>query len=302
MFGCKPSQRVTSPLEKGDHPELDDTDLLGAEGIKQYQSLIGGMQWAVSLSRIDITTAVMTMSGFRVAPRAGHLECAKRIYGYLSKMRHAAIRFCVDEPNYSDLLEQVFDWTYSVYGNVHEPVPKDAPTPLGPYVTFTHYFDANLMHDCLTGQSVTACLHLANKTPIDWYSKKQATVETATYGSEFVAACTCVEQAMDLRTTFRYMGIHIRNHGIMFGDNKSMVDSSVTPHAKLHKRHLALSFHHVHEAIASKIVSFYHIPGNINLANILSKHWGYQQVWHSLRALLFWSGNPSVSMDDSEDA
>ena len=125
---------------------------------------------------------------------------------------------------------------------------------------------------------------------------------TSTYSSEFIAAHTCIKQAMDLCTTFLYMGICIHDHGIMFGNNQSMVDSSITLHAKLHKHHLALSFHHVHEAIVSKIVSFYHIPGDINLANILSKHWGYQQVWHSLRALLFWSGNPTVLMDDTEDA
>ncbi len=74
MFGSKPKQNVTSPLEKGDHPELDMSDELDADGIKNYQSLIGALQWAVSLGRIDITTAVMTMSGFRVAPRKGHLE------------------------------------------------------------------------------------------------------------------------------------------------------------------------------------------------------------------------------------
>ena len=50
-----------------------------------------------------------------------------------------------------------------------------------------------LLHDVLTGRSVTACLHFVNATPIDWFSKKQATVETATYGAEFVAARTCVE-------------------------------------------------------------------------------------------------------------
>ena len=49
------------------------------------------------------------------------------------------------------------------------------------------------MHDIATGKSVTGILHVINKTPFDWYSKKQATVETATYGSEFVSAPTCVE-------------------------------------------------------------------------------------------------------------
>jgi hypothetical protein len=50
----------------------------------------------------------------------------------------------------------------------------------------------------LQGKSVTGILHLVNKTPIDCYSKKQATVETVTYGSEFVVARICVEQIIDL--------------------------------------------------------------------------------------------------------
>ena len=47
--------------------------------------------------------------------------------------------------------------------------------------------DANLNQCLATGKSLTGCLHFVNKTPVDWYSRKQATVETATYGSEFVA-------------------------------------------------------------------------------------------------------------------
>ena len=115
-------------------------------------------------------------------------------------MRHAAIRIRVDEPDYSDIPDFEYDWSRSIYGNVKEYKPSDAPKPLGKYVTLTHYVDANLMHDVTTGRSVTGILHLLNKTPIDWYSKKQATVETATYGSEseFVAARICVEQIVDL--------------------------------------------------------------------------------------------------------
>jgi hypothetical protein len=305
MFGCKPCTRVSSPLEKGDHPEIDTSDLLDEKGIQQYQSLIGAMQWAVSIGRIDITTAVMTLSGFRTAPRIGHLDRARRVYGYLYKMKYAMIRVRTEEPDYSDLPEQDFDWAYSVYGNVREVELTDAPEPLGKYVTLTHYVDANLFHDLITGRSVTGILHLVNKTPIDWYSKKQATVETATYGSEYVAARTCVEQIMDLRLTLRYLGVPIRSRSYMFGDNKTVVESSIRPHAKLHKRHMALSFHRVREAIAAGIVGFYHVDGVLNPADILSKHWGYQQVWKLLRPLLFWPGDTldileleSVKMSD----
>ena len=80
MFGQKPRTNYGSPLEKGDHPECDTTDLLDPEGVTQYQSLVGQLQWAISLGRIDIATAVMTMSSFRSCPRIGHLDRTKRIY------------------------------------------------------------------------------------------------------------------------------------------------------------------------------------------------------------------------------
>jgi hypothetical protein len=53
MFNHK-AKEYTSPLEKGDHLETDTSEELDANGIKMYQSLIGSLQWAVSLGRFDI--------------------------------------------------------------------------------------------------------------------------------------------------------------------------------------------------------------------------------------------------------
>jgi hypothetical protein len=74
----------------------------------------------------------------------------------------------------------------------------DIPEPKGKYVTLSYYFDANLYHNMVTERSVTTILHFLNQTPIDWYSKKQATVKTATFGSEFIAARTTINQIIDL--------------------------------------------------------------------------------------------------------
>ena len=63
--------------------------------------------------------------------------------------------------------------------------------------TFT-FVDANLMHDLTMGRSATGILHLLNQTPIDYFLKRQGQVEMATYGSEFVAARTAIEQIIDL--------------------------------------------------------------------------------------------------------
>jgi hypothetical protein len=63
---------------EGDHPEIGTSELLDERvSNSRYQSLVGAMQWAVSFGRIDITTAVMTLSG--------HLNRAKHVYGYLAK-------------------------------------------------------------------------------------------------------------------------------------------------------------------------------------------------------------------------
>ena len=38
-------------MAENDHPELDTTDELGPEDIKRYQSLIGALQWLITLGR-----------------------------------------------------------------------------------------------------------------------------------------------------------------------------------------------------------------------------------------------------------
>ena len=48
IFGHSP-RHCRGPLDKGDNPELDASPLLDEEGIAQYQSVIGSLQWAVSV-------------------------------------------------------------------------------------------------------------------------------------------------------------------------------------------------------------------------------------------------------------
>ena len=56
--------------------------------------------------------------------------------------------------------------------------------------------------------------------------------------------------------------------------------------------HTALSLQMVRKAAANKIIGFHHIPGESrNPADVLSKHWGYQQAWKLLKPVLFWQGD-----------
>jgi len=200
IFGTWPKP-ATSPLTTGDHPELDTSELLNEDDQQVYQSLIGALQWVIQIGRFDIQTAVMTLSRFCAMPRQGHLDRVKRIHGYLSKMLHATIKIRTDAPDYSNIPVKMYDWEYSCYADAKEEIPLDARKPKGKPVTMTSFFDANLYHNLISGKSVTGILHQLNKTPINWYSKLQSTVETATFGSEYVATRTCTEQIIDLRLT-----------------------------------------------------------------------------------------------------
>ncbi len=297
LFGTAPNRSVTSPLERNDHPELDTSPLLDEDGIRKYQSLIGTLQWTITLGRFDIGTAVMTMSSFRVAPREGHLERLQRICGYLAKMKHAFIRVRTDEPDFSSLPKDEYDWERTVYAGAKEQIPHDIPEPKGKRVLSHTYKDANLYHDVTTGKAVTGVLHFLNQTPVDWYTKKQATVETATYGAEFSAARTAVQQITALRLTLRYLGVPVHGSTYLFGDNESVIKSGSMPHSQLNKRWHGLAYHCTREAVASKMVSLHHIPGAINPSDVLSKHWGYSQVWLMLQGILFWLGDPADLLD-----
>ena len=60
----------------------------------------------------------MSMSQFRLAAKIEHLERMKRLYGYLARTEHFAIRYRTKESDYSHPPKQEYEWTRTVYGNV----------------------------------------------------------------------------------------------------------------------------------------------------------------------------------------
>jgi hypothetical protein len=155
--------------------------------------------------------------------------------------------------------------------------------------------------DVFRDPDYTLCiLHFINNTPIDWYSRAQSTVETATYGSEFVAARIAVDQIIDLSTTLRYFGVPIIGKSLLFGDNESVWKNATVPHSLLKKRRNALSYHRVREAIAAKIIGFNKIDSNDNPAAVLSKQLGYNLAKALLKPVLFWRGDIDI-LSNSDD-
>ena len=77
------------------------------------------------------------------------------------------------------------------------------PEPLSKPVKIMVFCDASHADCLVTLWSMTGILIFVNGTPIRWYSKRQNTVESSTYGSEFVAMRIATEMLLALRTTLR---------------------------------------------------------------------------------------------------
>ena len=112
------------------------------------------------------------------------------------------------------------------YGEVEEPIPPNAPKPLGKAIDLRMFVDSDHVGDKETRRSRTGFLVHVNTALINWYSKKQSTVESCTFGAEFVAMKTGIETTRGIRYKLRMMGVPIDGATHVYGDNMSVIKNS----------------------------------------------------------------------------
>ena len=113
--------------------------------------------------------------------------------------------------------------------------------------------------------------------PIQWYSKRQATVESSTYGSELVVARVATELTMVLRYRLRMLGVPVNGPAMLFGDNQSMITNCTISTNTLKKKHNAIAYHRVREAVAVGVLNLVYVSSQDNVADMLTKPLGPQQ-------------------------
>ncbi|GAX14347.1 hypothetical protein FisN_UnNu047 [Fistulifera solaris] len=259
------------PMPENYRPEEDTTRELTPELATRYQQLIGMLRWACELGRVDILLEVSLLSHHLCLPREGHLEAVYKIFAYLDNHNKSNMVF---DPKVIHLDESAFpktDWKDSIYGEVTEELPPNAPEPLGKPVYMTCFVDANHAGETTTRRSQTGYLIYLNNAPIDWFSKKQNTVESSTFGSEFVAMRIAVEKIRALRYKLRMFGIPIEGPTSVLGDNESVVNSVSKMEARLNKKHNAICFHAVREACAAGWIRVGKEPTATNVADLFTK-------------------------------
>ena len=285
-IGRRLAKNPATPFSSGYRVELDVSPELPAKEINKFQELLGILRWIVELGRVDVLFEVTALSRFMVNPREGHLDQAYRIFAYLKAKQKA---WMIMDPTYVNINYKRFtqvDWT-SFYPDSEELIDEDDPTPLGNAVRMTCFVDADHAGDKVTGRSYTGVVILLNNAPISWICKRQSTIETSTFGSEFLALRDATELIIGLRYKLRAMGIPMDGPCSTFCDNSSVVLSSTRPESRLKKKHNALAFHKVREALAAGINQIAHVVSGENLADIFTKSLSAPKRKSLLGGLLF---------------
>lgn len=262
--------RVETPLSSGYRPELDSTPELDARRLNYYQGLIGVLRWICELGRVDILYSVSIMSSYLASPRKGHLDQVFHIFAYLKKYNRSSMVFNDIVPDFDDAMFNDSDWAES-YPDAREPIPPNAPEARGKSITMTAFVDADHAGCRVTRRSHTGFFVFINKAPILFFSKRQNTVESSTFGSEFVALRLVTDAIEGLRYKLRMMGVSIDGATNVFCDNESVVRNSTAPESTLKKKHNAICYHRVREAQAAGIIRVAHHVGRKNLADIATK-------------------------------
>jgi hypothetical protein len=104
-----------------------------------------------------------------------------------------------------------------------------------------------------------------------WFSKRQNTVETSTFGSEIVALRIAVELIDSLRYKLRMFGVPLAGPARVFCDNESVVKTTTIPESRLKKKHCSIGYHRVRESVAAGAVLIYYETSETNLADLLTK-------------------------------
>jgi len=244
--------------------------LLDSKRANYFQGLIGVLRWICELGRIDILVDVAMLSRFLAAPREGHLEQTLHVFSYLKRYNRSNMVFDDTVPVYDESRFLDCDWS-EAYPGAKEVVLPNAPEVRGRTVSTTCFVDADHAGCKVTRRSHTGIIIFVNKAPVLWYSKRQNTVESSTFGSEFIAAKTAVEMIEGLRYKLRMMGIGLDGPTNFFCDNNSVVQNVTRPESQLKKKHCAIAYHRVREAQAAKIIRVAHEMGETNLADIATK-------------------------------
>ena len=266
-------RKFNSPMDDKDHPEMDTSPKLNYEGHQHYHQLIGTAQCLVTAGQFDIQYTISSLSRFVAPAMEVHLKMAQRMFGYLKKFPRRGyviipIPLRIDKYLVHVSIDSDFGNQYSYFREMIDPM---FPEPKISGIELNLFCYSDHAHDKCTRRSITGIIGFLASTLIIWLSKRQASVQTSTYGEEIVALKRGVEVVEELRYHLHSMGVQVDIPTNIFEDNASVCISSSDPGSSLNKKNVELSYHYIRENVANKVVKVLKIYSLDNYADPFTK-------------------------------
>ena len=160
---------------------------------------------------------------------------------------------------------------HDYYPDSEEMLDPAVPEPLFDEIKITAFVDSDHAHDKLTRRSITGLIIFVGRTPVFYMAKRQGAIETSTYGAEFMAMKTAVEEVTAVRYMLRCLGVKVSQPSRILGDNRSVILQSTVPNSLLKKKHVAIAYHLTREAAAAGTVHPLKTKSEWNFADLLTK-------------------------------
>lgn len=232
-----------------------ESEPLGSNAVKDYQALIGSLNYLCHASRPDIMFSVNTLSRFLKKPKSVHWSAALRVVKYLNSTPCLSIVFSM---------------------------------PAGDTIVTLHAFcDASFASTpVVDGYSITGILIYVNGNLVQWRSSKQSVISLSAMEAELNAISQTIidlQFIVNLLNELKYevptMLIYTDSEpSIKYLNNQSDV-------LKPRTRHLALKYHFIRKAIQDGEIELRYIPTKEQRADVLTKPLARPQFeW--LRSLL----------------
>ena len=229
-------RKYATPMEVCTKLKLDKDPGANACDKKQYQEMVGCLNYIATTIRFDIANSTSIVSRFTSSPNMQHMAAVMRILGYLSLTKDVGLFY---QSKCSDGLHALSD---SDWGGCPD-----------------------------TYRSTTGFMVRLGTAPISWMSKRQTLTAQSTCEAEYVAASEATRELIWTRNLLDELGFKLTGPSVLFMDNEAARKLAHNPEFHAKTKHIGMKYHLIREQTLAGNIAPQYVPTADNLADLLTK-------------------------------
>jgi hypothetical protein len=206
--------------------------------IRQYQSAVGALMYAMLGTRPDLAFAVASLSQFSSNPGQPHWDAIKHVLRYM---------------------RGTTDYRLTYGGRA------------GASLLFDGYCDSDWGSSKDDRRSVTGYTFMLGGGAVSWQSKKQPTVALSSVEAEYMAACQAAREALWWQKLLHELGVARHPTTVIHSDSQGSIALSKNPEHHARSNHIDIRHHFIREQVAANHISLQYMPTEDMLADVMTK-------------------------------